>query len=195
MTRSYPPELGGEPRHDYRFEGHVEGTAAPFLPIISGSFDGASASRGSGSVALDFEALWTLGMNDAGTPHGLMQIAYDRASDPATVDLTLDQDGFGVVHFGYGSAGYRDGRGGFDYAFRTAAGDLLTVATGFDAVGGGRAQVSVLTALGATGSYRQCWDSGACLVYVDDPANFSCATPPCSAGEVAACPTVPTPPF
>jgi hypothetical protein len=195
ITRSYPPALGGAPSHAYAFQARVKGTA-PFTTLIGGVFDGASASHGRGSVVLDFEAMWTVGVANPDTPHGNMQIAYDRASDPVTVDLVLAQDGFGIVRFAYGFAGYRDGRGAFDYAFRNAAGDLLTVAASYDAAGAGRAQVAFTAAAGGSGSFRQCWDGAACLTYVDDPANYSCvAPPPCSFGAPADCPAVPAPPF
>lgn len=81
------------------------------------------------------------------------------------------------------------------YAFRNAAGDVLTVQAGFDAAGAGRAAVAYRTAGGATGGFRQCWDAAACLVYVDDPAGYSCAAPPCSGGAIADCPSVAAPPF
>jgi hypothetical protein len=194
IVREFPPELGGEPRHAYALQSRVKGTDA-FTSVISGRFDGASASRGRGDVVLDFETMWTLGINDPDTPHGTMQIAYDRTSDPVTIDLSLAQDGFGIVQFAYGFAGYRDGRGAFDYAFRNAAGDLLTVAASYDAAGAGRAATGLVLVAGGSGSFRECWDGAACLVYVDDPASYSCASPPCSFGDVASCPAVPAPPF
>lgn len=194
IQRSYPAALGGAPSHAYAFQARAKGTAT-FTTVVGGVFDGASASRGRGAVVLDFEAMWAIGVANADTPRGTMQILYDRASDPTTVELSLAQDGFGVVRFGYGFAGYRDGRGSFDYAFRNGAGDLLTVATSYDAAGAGRAQVAFTLAAGGTGAFRQCWDGAACLSYVDDPASYSCAAAPCSFGTAAACPSVPAPPF
>jgi hypothetical protein len=126
-----------------------------------------------------------------------MQIAYDRASDPTTIDLQLTDEGFGVVQFHYGYSGYADGRGAFEYRFRTG-GNLLTVATSFGAAGFGRAAVSYLAAGGGAGSFDQCWDAAACLTYVRDPANFSCppVSWPCSFGTaIDDCPPVPVPPF
>lgn len=190
IVRSYPPALGGAPRHAYAFQAR-EG-AGPFIDILSGSFDGASSSRGRGSLLLDFQALWDLHMNDATTPHGTMQVGYDRASDPATIELALTNDGFGLVRFDYGYSGYSDGRGAFDYRFRNAAGDVLTVATSYGGVGFGRAAVGYVAAGGGTGSFDQCWDGAACLTYVRDPANFSCpAHASCSFGTLADCPSVP----
>jgi len=55
--------------------------------------------------------------------------------------------------------------------------------------------VSYVTWLGLGGSFEQCWDASACLVYVNDPQDYSCSTPPCSLGEVGSCPAVPSPPF
>lgn len=193
IQRSYPTGPDGPPLHTYWFQAR-EG-AGPFLDIISGSFEGASSSRGRGNVVLDFEAFYTLHMNDETTPHGTMQIAYDRTSDPVTIDLQLTNEGFGVVQFDYGFAGYRDGTGAFDYRFRNAFNDVLTVATGYDAAGAGRAAVAYVASGGATGSFRQCWNGAACLTYVDDPDNYTCPWPswPCSSGgEInTLCPTVP----
>ncbi len=80
---------------------------------------------------------------------------------------------------------------------RNLAGDVLTVATGFDAAGAGRAAVTYVAAGGGTGSFDQCWDAAACLSYVLDPANFSCPLhASCSFGSVIPdCPAVPVSPF
>jgi hypothetical protein len=169
----------------------VKGGAEPFRTLLGGTFEGASASRGRGTIVLDFDAFWALGMNDPKTPFGTMQIGYDRGSEPVTIDLALTQDGLGLAQFAYGYAGYRDGSGAFDYRFRNAAGDVLTVATVYDAGRAGRLIASFTT--GGTpswsGSFRQCWDGAACLVYVDDPGNYSCgaSAAPCSSGALAAC--------
>lgn len=194
IARTYPAELGGAPRHAYLLQARPKGSAT-WTPILAGNFDGASARRGSGGLALDFDAIWSLAMNDADTPHGTMLVRYARSADPATVEIVLGQDGFGVVQFGYRYAGWTDGRGWFAYGFRNAAGDLLTVGVGFDAAGAGDAQVAFQTAGGATGGFRQCWDASACLVYVLDPASYSCAAAPCSLGDATACAAVPASPF
>ncbi len=196
LTRSFPPALGGAPAYAYVFEARTVG-APTFDPLIAGTFEGASAARGRGNVTVFFDTFWTVGVNDLTTPHGTMQIPYDRVSDPVTIGLQLTNDGFNVVQFDYGFAGYRDGRGAFDYRFRNLAGDVLTVATGFDAAGAGRAAVTYVAAGGGTGSFDQCWDAAACLSYVLDPANFSCPLhASCSFGSVIPdCPAVPVSPF
>jgi hypothetical protein len=193
MARTYPPELEGDPAYVYAFQGRVEGTEA-FTTILSGAFRGGSASTGAGLVTLDFDAIRALGMEDEGTPEGAMHIAYDRASEPVTIGLTLGQAGFGVPGFAYGFAGYADRQGRFVYRF-VQAGNVLTVDAGFDAAGAGRAQVGFVGALGGVGSFRQCWDANACLVYVDDPNGYSCGGAACSFGTVADCPPVTSPPF
>ncbi len=185
LRRTYPYGSEEVPVYAYQFQEREGG--GPFLDIIAGTFEGASASRGRGTVVLDFEAMWTLHTNEPTTPHGTMQIAYDRISDPVTIDLSLTQEGFGVVQFDYGFAGYASGQGRFDYRFRNLNGDVLTVVTGYDAAGAGRAAVGYVAAGGGTGSFRQCWGPAACLTYVDDPMNFSCGTPPCSGGLYALC--------
>jgi hypothetical protein len=194
IFRDFPGELGGAPRHTYAFDARVKGTQA-WTTVIGGTFAGASAARGAGELRVFFDRLHALGMNDAETPHGLLYVRYDRASEPRTIELVLDQSAFGLEGFGYAYAGYADGSGTFAYAFRNGRGDLLVVEAGFDAAGAGGAEVAFTGALGATGSFRQCWDTSACLVYVDDPANLSCEAASCSAGALASCPVLPAPPF
>jgi hypothetical protein len=187
---------GAEVEHTYRFEGRVKG-GGEWIAILTGAFRGPSAEIGRGELALSFDALWALGMNDATTPRGSMLASYDRTSEPRTVELALGEDGFGVGRFSYGFAGYRDGSGWFEYLIRPEARplDTLTITSAFDSAGAGRAQVSYQTWLGFGGSFRQCWDAFACLVHVDDPSNYSCGTAPCSFGEVASCAPVPMSPF
>lgn len=194
MARSFPEGPEGPPRHDYAFQARPAGTPG-FTTILGGTFTGASSARGRGNVVLDFEAIWALGMNDPGAPRGAMQIAYDRASEPVTIELSLSQGGFGAVSFAYAFSGYRDGSGAFDYAFRSLAGDLLAVTASFDSSGAGRAAVVFTAAGGGQGSFRQCWGAGACLVYVDDPSGFTCGGGACSAGAVEDCPSTPVEPF
>lgn len=192
MIRSFPYGSEDRPVHAYRFEARV-GSAGPFDPVIVGSFDGASARRGRGEVSLDFQRMWDLGINDPTTPHGRMDIVYDRLGDPVTIDLGFTGAGFTVEQFGYGFAGYRDGSGRFDYRIRdTTTNDVLTVTTGFDADGAGRASVAFLAGSGAAGSFSQCWNAAACLTFVRDPVNFTCGSPPCSFGGYPAdCVAVP----
>jgi hypothetical protein len=200
IERKWPSSGGGAPRYEYRFEARVKGTST-FTWLIWGFFDGASASRGSGEVTLDFEAFWASGMNDAGTPRGSMVIGYDRASQPVTIDLDLfgtATGGFGVPRFAYGFSGYADGGGAFDYLLVNAlSGDKLTVKASWSATKAGRLNVfyEVAPPSTLTGTFDQCWDSAGCLVYVNDPANLSCPVGPCSTGLVSACATVPVPPF
>lgn len=197
IARSFPDALGGRPRYGYAFQARWKGTA-DFTTLIAGAFDGGSASRGSGWLVLDFDAIIALGMEDASTPTGLMQVAYDRASDPVTIQLALSAGGFGVVNFGYRFAGYAAGGGVFDFAVREAGtGNLFYVSTGFDRESAGRADVAFQTPGGFTGGFQQCWGPGACLVYVNDPFDYSCDPPdePCSFGVPADCPAVPASPF
>jgi hypothetical protein len=192
MTRTFPSGAEDRPVHQYRFEARVVGVTG-FDPVIVGSFDGASARHGRGAVVLDFQKMWDLGIADPGTGHGRMDIVYDRVTEPVTIELGFTGTDFAVEQFGYGFAGYRDGSGRFDYRLRNAVnGDVLTVTTGFDRAGAGRATVAVVTGAGATGSYSQCWDGSACLTFVRDPIGFSCPTPPCGFGDQAAdCAPVP----
>ena len=198
IDRSWPAGPDGPATYDYRFEARVTGTTV-FYPLITGSFVGASSSHGDGWVALDFQSFWDVGVNEADTPHGSLTIDYSRSGDPLTTDLLLQAGtagGFGVVSFGYGYAGYADGNGAFDYAFKNGFDDRLAVRTSYDPVGAGRLAVEV-TPSGApapTASFRQCWDAAGCLVYVDDPANFTgaCAMAPCLLGALGDCAAVKT---
>lgn len=196
IARSFPDGPDGPPRHDYAFQARVTGTPA-FTTILGGTFLGASSARGRGAAFLDFDAIWALGMNDGPeTPRGRMQIGYDRASEPVTIGLELTLGGFGTESFAYGYAGYRDGSGAFDYAFRNAAGDRLVVTASFDPRGAGRAAVTFTAAAGDQGSFRQCWAETACLVYLDDPTGFSCGGAlPCAGGLPSDCPATPVLPF
>jgi hypothetical protein len=198
MTRSWPSGLAGVPRYAYAFEARVK-AGGSWTPIVEGYFDGASSASGGGQVDLRFDNIRLLQMDDSDSPDGIMSIQYDRASDPRTTQLSLGTGGFGVVQFDYGYSGYADGRGAFDYAFRNAAGDLLEVATSYDAAGAGRLRVQFTAAAGGTGFFNQCWNAAGCLVYVDDPFNFteSCGPGPgpCLTGDVAACVAVPVAPF
>ncbi len=191
LARSFPagPEA---PRHDYRFESRPAG-APTFEPLLVGTFEGASSARGRGMVVLDFGAFWDAGIADSTTPTGRMEIQYDRMSAPATIGVQLTNEGFDVVPFEYGYAGYADGRGTFYYRFRNASGDLLTVDTSFGAPGYGRAAVGFDPAgPGVGGTFDQCWDERACLTYVRDPGNWSCpAHASCSFGTESSCPAVP----
>ena len=196
IGREFPPELGGAPRHAYAFEARVKGTEA-WRVVIGGTFTGASAARGSGELGVLFDVLRELGMADADAPHGLLFVRYDRGASRERSELVLDQSGSGLEGFGYAHAGYADGSGTFDYAFRNARGDLLLLSTGFDAAGAGWAQAGFTTVGGLSGGFDQCWDTSACRVYVSDPANFSgaCGVAPCLAGARLDCPLFPPPPF
>jgi hypothetical protein len=185
----------GRQRYEYVFAARPRGTAW-WIPLLDGAFVGGSAARGAGTVALDFDAVRALGMEDGpDAPRGTMRIAYDRQGDPRTTVLTLAEDGFRLPRFTYAFAGYADGSGRFVYRFRDANGNVLTVDAGFDPAGRGRGAAAVQTAAGATGGFRQCWDASACLVYVDDPGDYSCDLAPCSAGALSACPAVVSAPF
>lgn len=199
LTRTWPAATAPDPRYAYAFEARAKGSNAAFTPVLFGTFVGPSASRGRGQLELDFTAIWAMGMQNADTPHGAMAISYDRSGSPRVSHLTMvpvvETQGFGLVQFDYGFAGYADGSGRFDYAFRSAAGDLLVVTAGFDTLGAGRDKVDFTRAgdLVITGSFEQCWSADACLTWVSDPLAISCPVGPCSGGSVATCVPVPGP--
>ncbi len=196
ITRTYPSP--GAPVYSYQFQARPKGDGA-FTTIIDGLFEGPSASRGKGSVSLFFQRFWDLGLNEWDTPHATAEAIYDRASDPVTISLDLQQEGFGVVGFRYEYVGYADGRGSFSYRFQDAAGNVLQASAAYDATGAGRSRVSFTRAGEITpiGYFDQCWDSSACLVYVYDPLNLTgTVVPPATeAGDLAQCVPVLNPPF
>jgi hypothetical protein len=193
ILRSWPSGPDGAPAHSYAFEARRKAGALPFQPILSGTFVGPSASRGTGTVMLAFDTIRLLGMADPDSPRGRMQVQYDRALEPRSVHLSLAQSpGFGLEQFDYGFVGYADGRGRLEYAFRLGA-NLITVAAAFDAAGAGRGRSVLTTAGGLTAGFSQCWNAQACLVWVDDPGDASCGRAGCSGGSEAACPVVPAP--
>jgi hypothetical protein len=195
LARDWPDGPDAPPRYAYVFQARVAGTV-DWTAVLAGEFRGASATRGTGGLVLDFDALWTLGMADPDAPHGKLTVQYDRSTTPVAVDLTLDEDGLGLQRlFRYRFRGWPDGAGVFAYAFRNDAGDVLTVQASFGAAGEGRGAVGFRTAGGFTGDYQQCWDAAACLVYVLDPSDYSCGAAGCSFGTVDACPAVPSAPF
>jgi len=171
-----------------------------FQPILEGQFQGASAAQGDGTLAIHFDTIWALGMNDppdparpgdAGTPHGEMGIAYSRSGDPRYTLLSLQQPGFSLPQFDYAWQGWADGHGRFAYRLIDTRGTTLTIDARFDAVGQGRADVAVQTAGGFTAGFSECWDQAACVQWVDDRFNFTgiCGPIPvsCILGTVASC--------
>lgn len=202
IMRAVPADPAAPVEHHYAFEAREKAGAAPFRPVLAGWFVGATAARGRGSLALYFETIWELGMADADTPRGEMDVAYDRSVEPRTVRLALLAPQPGSVplqQFDYAYSGFQDGRGLFKYLFqKPAAGggtDELTVSASFAADGAGRGFISLAAASGATGTFQQCWDAGACLTYVDDPTGYSCGGAlPCLRGAADSCPPVAPPP-
>ena len=68
---TYPAGAEGPPAFAYAFEARVTGGGA-WTTVLAGAFEGASASRGKGTLFLDFDALWTLERPTASTPPGAM---------------------------------------------------------------------------------------------------------------------------
>lgn len=196
IVRSWPSGPEGPVEHAYAFEARRKATTEPFTAILSGAFVGASSLRGRGTLVLAFDRIRELGMHDPDAPTGEMRIGYDRSADPRTTQLTLAQsEGFGLAQFDYGFAGYADGRGRLSYAFKNDQGDRAEVSAGWNAVGGGQADVRYFPAAagGAWVGYHQCWNLLACLVYSDDVNGYSCGGGACAGGALSDCPAVPPP--
>ncbi|MFT3916305.1 MAG: hypothetical protein QM704_20170 [Anaeromyxobacteraceae bacterium] len=179
--------------HAFSLEARRKGQG-DFVPFISGTFRGPSAKVGTGTLEIDFEVLWTLGINDATTPRGALNATYDRSGDPRKVVMQVASR-TALRPFEYRFEGYADGTGGFVYVIPSGV-NYLEIASSFDGAGAGKAAITFHTIF-ATVGWAECWDAAACLTYVDDPGNYSCETepsPPCSLGAASACPAVPAAP-
>ncbi len=169
---------GGPVCYVFTFQARVKGQG-DFQTIIDGQFQGASAERGDGAFQVHFDTIWSVGVNDADSPRGEMPIVYSRSGDPRSIDLQLQQPGFGLTNFDYSWRGYANGNGSFDYRFVNGL-NVLTVQSRFDGTGAGRGDMSV-TLPGTpppTLSFSQCWDAYACLSWVYDPNDFTQLCPP-----------------
>ncbi|MCA1825820.1 MAG: hypothetical protein ABR567_08520 [Myxococcales bacterium] len=169
---------------------------ADFLPLVEGEFFGAQAKDGSGRVTLHFENSWTLQINQPTDPHFPARIYYDLTSNPRTISLDLTSgQGFGLVGFDYGYAGYTDGHGRFDYAIPQSNGCLLEVTAWFTPQGAGKLTYRALCPLNLVyGDVTQCFDVSACVTYVNDPFAFTAqcnGVKPCILGNPASCPNLP----
>jgi hypothetical protein len=200
MTRSWS---GSTPSYAYSFEAMRPAVpGSTWTPVLVGQFAGGSARTGSGSLAIRFGALRALGMSDnPSDPAGDISIHYDKTGDPQTLDLDLaaQPDGsFGLASFRYGFAGYADGFGIFDYAFRNGAGDLAEASAHFDPSAAGRADVALSPAAapGLRLLFSLCWDAAGCLTALDDPLNVAglCAARPCQINWAAGA-APPPPPY
>ncbi len=140
IVRTFPVRYRGASRPRVPVRG--DGSSALPRSTRSSSARSRAPRLGAGAAAScsTSRRCTTSASTDATTPHGRMDIVYDRVSDPVTIELVLTQQGFRVEQFNYGYAGYRDGSGRFDYRFRTrTTNDVLTVVTGYDR-GRGRAR-------------------------------------------------------
>lgn len=179
-----PGATPGQTRFLYAFEARRAG--GPFIPLLEGTFLGASAETGSGVLEVHFDNARALAIGNPGDPQGLVDFFYDLASDPRTLSLQLNGDGFGLSAFAYQYAGYKDGHAIFDFIFSDANATRYFVDSKFAATVRGRADVQYRTSAGATGSFVECWDDSACTTYKTDPAG---AKPPI--GSLASCPVFP----
>jgi hypothetical protein len=181
----------------YRFKYALNGRRAPagYLPVIDGYFYGAQARDGSGTLNIEFDNSHALGINKANDPLKPMDIQYDFAGDPRTLDLNLGRNangGFGLSSFDYGYAIYADGHGLFDYAFPDGKGNLFTVQTTFAASAAGKALIDLVHPPFFEDKVTECWDDTLSLTFISDPASVvsqcSGVVAPCVLGSAAACP-------
>jgi hypothetical protein len=167
--------------------------SATFTPLITGGFSGGEAADGGGSLTLDFNAAWTLGIADPTDPHGPLSVSYDLGSNPETIGVTLTQAGLSLQAFSYQWSRWTDGHGSFLFELQDPEGDVLTWKVSFLGDGSGSAIATGTSTSGASVTVTECWDSSACISYLNDPGNFShqatCpANGPCDIGSSSACP-------
>jgi hypothetical protein len=166
-----------------------------YVPILEGEFFGAQARNGIGRITLHFENTTRLGINKPTDPAFAARIYYDLSGDPHTVsfDLTAGVNAFGLISFDYWFAGHADGHGQFNFAFPDSnnPGCTVDVTTFFNAQGAGRDVFRVRCGQFVSPEVKQCWDTGGCLTFVDDPFAFTPAClgiTPCILGSESQCP-------
>ncbi len=184
----------------YRFRYSLNARRAPggYLPIIDGTFYGAQARNGSGTLNIEFDNSNALGINKPGDPLKPMDIQYDLSGNPRTLDLNLGRNangGFGLSSFDYGYAIYADGHGLFDYAFPDGKGNLFTVQTRFTAAAAGKAVIDLVRPPFFEDQITECWDNTLSLTFISDPfsvvSQCSGLAAPCLLGSATACPNLP----
>jgi hypothetical protein len=187
--------LGATPAHDqyaYAFTGSRSGGA--FLSVITGTFIGSEAQKGSGNLRLDFDAAWTLGTNKPTDPHGAISVAYDLSQDPHALELQLDTS-LGALQpsYLYRWLGYADGRALFDFAITDpASGNRVVIDARFTGQGDGKASLTVTLPSGFSVSVDECFDGQACLSWLSDAFAVTPAcngVRPCLLGQASACPS------
>lgn len=184
----------------YRFRYSLNARRAPggYLPVIDGTFYGAQARSGSGSLNIHFDNSHALSLGKPDDPSQPMDIQYDFSGNPRTLELNLGRNaagGFGLSSFDYGYAIYSDGHGLFDYAFPDGKGNLFTVQTWFAANASGKALIDAVHPPFFEDRITECWDGTLSLTYVSDPASVvaqcSGIAAPCVLGSAAQCPALP----
>jgi hypothetical protein len=170
VTMSRSRDASGVPTYAYVFEERSLG--GTYLAVLDGSFRGESARAGSGTFALHFANLRTLGVDEHPDtdPYGDLTVQYDRTGDPTTLslDVPTGSQGGALVDFNYGYAGYQSGSGRFDFVFVNDSAQRYEVATRFDATGAGLATVTVVLSATSRFSFQECWDSAGCITDVKD---------------------------
>ena len=165
---------------------------ADYLPILEGEFYGAQARNGDGRLTLHFENSIKLGMNNPGDPNAPARIFYDLSGDPRTISLDLTDGTFGsLARYDYFYAGYADGHGQFDYSWNDPRTNCPASASSrFTARGAGKVILHVDCGVFFQGDVTQCFDSEACITYVNDPFAITPAcgtTKPCLLGAATSC--------
>jgi hypothetical protein len=191
-----PPPQSGNPREQaWSFAIDARRGNGRYLEILYAYFVGVDARTGLGEITINFANTRALQINEPNDPTGNLVIHYDLSGDPRTVQIDLGAAGLGLSQFTYFYAGYANGSGRFDYLYPDAQGNRFALQAWFTRDGAGKADMLVRTAQGTTGTLNECWDSSACLTFIDDPLRLTPACLPsipiCIFGNRASCPIVP----
>jgi hypothetical protein len=160
--------------------------------LISADFQGAQPERGSGYLIIHFGVAWTLGINQPNDPPGDMTVSYNFAANPQNIVLQLGNAGLGLLGVDYLFTRSDDGHGTFTFAFADGKGDRIDVTANFLPSSAGKAVATAHFSTVAL-SYQECWDSAACISYLEDPYDLTqtiCGpgVTPCNKGDIANCP-------
>ncbi len=180
----------GQVAFDYAFEEWPAGRPDAGLPILDGTFTGAQASTGRGTLNVEFENAQSLGTAKPTDPRFQLPITYDFASSPQAITLSL-ADAYGTIPaFSYAWNGFADGHVEFHYRDTLADGTSVDIPAFFTPLGAGSTTVTFAADAGSV-AITECWDNALCISYLDDPydATKTCASAGrCALGVPSLCP-------
>lgn len=172
---------------DFTYQGRVRrsGTEA-WTTVLTGAFHATGGIRkGEGDVHLDVPALISSGFDPtASADVSSVDLSYQTAVSPITVDLVLAQVGSNVPLAAYSYEGADDGSGGMRFSVQIGS-STLDVRSEWLSSGAGRADAEYLAGSYVGATYTQCWDVSDGILY----SSQSWAPPP--VGDASNCPIPP----